>query len=85
MPTSFGGRSIYNSWGVTLFCPTCAEHLSTCRTERGNAKEKKIVITAVLAYEETQGWVNSLGSKKAWFFFVFLMFLLHALELDDGK
>ncbi len=26
MPTSFGGRRIYTSWGVTLFCPTCAEH-----------------------------------------------------------
>ncbi len=40
---------------------------------------------AVLAYEETQGWVNSIGSKKAWLFFIVLMFLLHALELDDGK
>jgi hypothetical protein len=40
---------------------------------------------AVLAYEETQGWVNSIGSIKAWFFFVVLIFLLHALELDDGK
>jgi hypothetical protein len=25
MPTSFGGRRIYTSWGVTLFFPTCAE------------------------------------------------------------
>ena len=27
MPTSFGARRIYTSWGVTLFCPTCAEQL----------------------------------------------------------
>ena len=27
MPTSFGGRRIYTSWGVTLFCPTCAEQM----------------------------------------------------------
>jgi hypothetical protein len=26
MPTSFGGRRIYTSWGVTLFFPTRAEH-----------------------------------------------------------
>jgi hypothetical protein len=25
MPTTFGGRRIYTSWGVTLFFPTCAE------------------------------------------------------------
>ncbi len=25
MTTSFGGRRIYTSWGVTLFCPTRAE------------------------------------------------------------
>jgi hypothetical protein len=28
MPTSFGGRRIYTSWGVTLFRPTCAEQPS---------------------------------------------------------
>ncbi len=27
MPTSFGGRRIYTSWGVTLFYPTGAEQL----------------------------------------------------------
>jgi hypothetical protein len=26
MPTSFGGRRIHTSWGVTLFCLTGAEH-----------------------------------------------------------
>jgi hypothetical protein len=29
MPTSFGGRRIFTSWGVTLFYPTGAEHLHT--------------------------------------------------------
>ena len=27
MPTSFGGRRIFTSWGVTLFYPTGAEQL----------------------------------------------------------
>jgi hypothetical protein len=32
MTTSFGGRRIYTSWGVTLFFPACAEHQSKCLT-----------------------------------------------------
>jgi hypothetical protein len=29
MPTSFGGRRNFTSWGVTLFYPTGAEHIHT--------------------------------------------------------
>jgi hypothetical protein len=38
MPTSFGGRRIFTSWGVTLFYPTGAEH-----EERIRFKKDKVI------------------------------------------
>ena len=35
MTTSFGGRRIYTSWGVTLFCPARAEHLRSVQISAG--------------------------------------------------
>jgi hypothetical protein len=63
MPTSFGGRRIYTSWGVTLFYPTGAEQLATFKSK------KYIVDTAEIETEMAEK--SSTGTRqtdgKNWF------------------
>jgi hypothetical protein len=53
MPTSFGGRSIYTSWGVTLFCPTCAEQAEPFEYLRGYPSQAGV---GTGSHSRTGGW-----------------------------
>jgi hypothetical protein len=64
MPTSFGGRSIYTSWGVTLFCPTCAEQVEIKIKRRHRRKTARGIGTIVCAFPRSQDILLQKISQK---------------------